>query len=61
MLLCAILIAAAMTTAALALADYWHTVWRNPDSTWQICNVRGDGQSHSAPPPTAPIPGIPGP
>jgi hypothetical protein len=61
MLLCATLIAAAITTAALAMADYWYTVWRNPDNTWQICNVRGDGQSHSAPPPAAPIPGMPGP
>jgi Protein of unknown function (DUF732) len=48
MLLCATLIAAAITTAALAMADYWYTACRNPDNTWQICNVRGDGQCHSA-------------
>jgi hypothetical protein len=39
---------------------YWYTVCRNPDNTWQICNLNGDGQCHSAPPPAAPIPGIPG-
>jgi hypothetical protein len=60
MLLCATLIAAAIATAALAIADYWYTVCRNPDNTWQICNVRGDGQYDSAAPPAAPIPGIPG-
>jgi hypothetical protein len=61
MLLCATLIAAAITTAALAMADYWYKkVCRNPDNTWQICNFRRDGQCHSAPPPAAPIPGIPG-
>ena len=48
--LCATLIAAAITTAALAMADYWYTVWHNPDNTWQICNFRGDGQCHSPQP-----------
>jgi hypothetical protein len=60
MFLCATLIAAAITTAALAIADYWYTVWCNPDDTRQIGNVRDDGQRHSAPPPAAPIPGMPG-
>lgn len=60
MLLCATLIAAAIATAALAMADYWYTVCRYPDNTWQMCNFHGDGQCHSAPPPAAPIPGIPG-
>jgi hypothetical protein len=40
MLLCGTLIAAAITTAALAMADYWYTACRNPDNTWQICNAR---------------------
>jgi hypothetical protein len=44
MLLCATLIAAAIATAALAMADYWYTVCRYPDNTWQICNFRGDAQ-----------------
>ena len=56
MLLCVTLIAAAIATAALAMADYWYTVCRYPDNTWQMCNFHGDGQCHSAPP----IPGIPG-
>jgi hypothetical protein len=60
MLLCATLIAAAITTAALAMADYWYMACRNPDNTWQICNFHWDAQCHSAPPPAAPIPGIPG-
>ena len=50
MLLCATLIAAAIATAALAMADYWYTVCRYPDNTWQICNFNGDGQFHSASP-----------
>ena len=41
MLLCAILIAAVIATAALAMADYWYTVCRYPDNTWQMCNFHG--------------------
>ena len=33
MVLGATLIAAAITTAALAMADYRYTVWRDPDDT----------------------------
>jgi hypothetical protein len=46
----ATLTAAAIATAALAMADYWYTVCRYPDNTWQICNFHGDAQCHSASP-----------